>query len=168
MFTHIMVGSNNPDEAIAFYDAVLGAIGIQGKRMGESAFIAMQRAALSVSVNRAMVNPPHLQMAARLAFPPRHVPKSMRFTRRAVPMVDGVKASRVNVRARLVVLMALTCVIPMAIKFALLRPQKKRFSFRQTLFFIVVNLCGLFGDKGSGKKFSCKCNDFILKPWHGK
>ena len=38
MFTHIMVGSNNPDEAIAFYDAVLGAIGIQGKRMGESAF----------------------------------------------------------------------------------------------------------------------------------
>ena len=38
MFTHVMVGSNNPDEAIAFYDAVLGAIGIQGKKMGESAF----------------------------------------------------------------------------------------------------------------------------------
>lgn len=33
-----MVGSNNPDESIAFYDAALGAIGIKGQRMGESTF----------------------------------------------------------------------------------------------------------------------------------
>lgn len=38
MFTHVMVGANDPDKSIAFYDAALGALGIQGKRMGDSAF----------------------------------------------------------------------------------------------------------------------------------
>ena len=38
MFTHVMVGSNNSDASIAFYDAALGAIGIQGQRMGDRAF----------------------------------------------------------------------------------------------------------------------------------
>lgn len=38
MFTHIMVGANDPDKSIAFYDAALGALGIQGQRMGERAF----------------------------------------------------------------------------------------------------------------------------------
>lgn len=38
MFTHIMVGANDPDASIAFYDAALGALGIQGQRMGDRAF----------------------------------------------------------------------------------------------------------------------------------
>lgn len=38
MFTHIMVGSNDPDKSIAFYDAALGALGIQGSRSGHRAF----------------------------------------------------------------------------------------------------------------------------------
>ena len=38
MFTHIMVGANDPDASIAFYDAALGALGIQGNRMGDRAF----------------------------------------------------------------------------------------------------------------------------------
>ena len=38
MFTHIMVGANDPDKSIAFYDAALGALGIQGQRMGDRAF----------------------------------------------------------------------------------------------------------------------------------
>lgn len=38
MFTHIMVGANDPAKSIAFYDAVLGALGIQGQNMGERAF----------------------------------------------------------------------------------------------------------------------------------
>ena len=33
-----MVGANDPDKSIAFYDAVLGALGIQGRRSGDSAF----------------------------------------------------------------------------------------------------------------------------------
>lgn len=28
MFTHIMVGANDPEKSVAFYDAVLGALGI--------------------------------------------------------------------------------------------------------------------------------------------
>ena len=28
MFTHIMVGANNPEKSVAFYDAALGALGI--------------------------------------------------------------------------------------------------------------------------------------------
>lgn len=38
MFTHIMVGANDPDKSIAFYDAALGALGIKGQRMGDRAF----------------------------------------------------------------------------------------------------------------------------------
>ena len=38
MFTHIMVGANDPDKSIGFYDAALGALGIQGNRMGDRAF----------------------------------------------------------------------------------------------------------------------------------
>jgi len=30
MFTHVMVGTNNPDQARAFYDATFGALGITG------------------------------------------------------------------------------------------------------------------------------------------
>ena len=30
MFTHVMVGTNDPDKARAFYDAVFGALGIPG------------------------------------------------------------------------------------------------------------------------------------------
>lgn len=38
MFTHIMVGANDPTKSIAFYDAALGALGIQGQTMGDRAF----------------------------------------------------------------------------------------------------------------------------------
>jgi len=38
MFTHIMVGTNDPDKSIAFYDPTMAALGIMGMRMGESAF----------------------------------------------------------------------------------------------------------------------------------
>ena len=38
MFTHVMVGANDPDKSIAFYDAALGALGIPGNRMGDRAF----------------------------------------------------------------------------------------------------------------------------------
>ena len=38
MFTHIMVGTNDPARAFEFYDAVLGAIGVEGHHMGERAF----------------------------------------------------------------------------------------------------------------------------------
>lgn len=38
MFTHIMVGANDPEKSIAFYDATLGALGIKGQNMGERAF----------------------------------------------------------------------------------------------------------------------------------
>ena len=38
MFTHVMVGANDPDKSIGFYDAALGALGIQGQRMGDMAF----------------------------------------------------------------------------------------------------------------------------------
>jgi catechol 2,3-dioxygenase-like lactoylglutathione lyase family enzyme len=38
MFTHIMLGANDPAKSIAFYDAALGALGIKGMHMGESAY----------------------------------------------------------------------------------------------------------------------------------
>ncbi|WP_427454242.1 VOC family protein [Litorimonas sp. WD9-15] len=38
MFTHVMVGANDPDKSIAFYDASLGALGISGNRMGNRSF----------------------------------------------------------------------------------------------------------------------------------
>jgi catechol 2,3-dioxygenase-like lactoylglutathione lyase family enzyme len=38
MFTHIMLGANDPAKSIAFYDAALGALGIPGVHMGERAF----------------------------------------------------------------------------------------------------------------------------------
>ena len=38
MYTHIMVGTNDPDRAFQFYDAALGALGVEGHKMGEKAF----------------------------------------------------------------------------------------------------------------------------------
>lgn len=38
MFTHIMVGANDPAKSIAFYDAALTPLGIKGQTMGERAF----------------------------------------------------------------------------------------------------------------------------------
>jgi catechol 2,3-dioxygenase-like lactoylglutathione lyase family enzyme len=38
MFTHIMVGANDPAASIKFYDEALGALGIKGHHMGERAF----------------------------------------------------------------------------------------------------------------------------------
>ena len=40
MFTHIMVGANEPDASIGFYDAALSALGVQGRRRGDSAYYA--------------------------------------------------------------------------------------------------------------------------------
>lgn len=38
MFTHVMVGANDPAASIKFYDAALGALGIKGQSLGERAF----------------------------------------------------------------------------------------------------------------------------------
>jgi len=38
MFTHIMVGANDPSKSIAFYDAALSPLGINGQTMGDRAF----------------------------------------------------------------------------------------------------------------------------------
>jgi len=38
MFSHVMVGTNDPDKARAFYDAALGALGIQGQHTPKGAF----------------------------------------------------------------------------------------------------------------------------------
>ena len=38
MFTHIMVGTSDPEKSVAFYDATMAALGIKGMRMGERAY----------------------------------------------------------------------------------------------------------------------------------
>lgn len=38
MFTHIMVGANDPDASIAFYDAALAELDIKGNRRDDRAF----------------------------------------------------------------------------------------------------------------------------------
>lgn len=38
MFTHIMVGCNDLDESLPFYDATFAALEIPGQRMGDRAF----------------------------------------------------------------------------------------------------------------------------------
>ncbi|MXP40478.1 VOC family protein [Altererythrobacter soli] len=38
MFTHIVIGCNEPEKSIAFYDATFAALGIPGNRMGERAY----------------------------------------------------------------------------------------------------------------------------------
>ncbi len=38
MFTHIMIGTNNPEQARAFYDNALGALGVAASGPGERLF----------------------------------------------------------------------------------------------------------------------------------
>jgi catechol 2,3-dioxygenase-like lactoylglutathione lyase family enzyme len=38
VFTHIVIGCNEPESSIAFYDATFSALGIAGNRMGERAY----------------------------------------------------------------------------------------------------------------------------------
>ena len=38
MLTHVMVGTNNLDAAMKFYDATFGALGVQGQNAGDRAF----------------------------------------------------------------------------------------------------------------------------------
>jgi len=38
MYTHVMVGTNDPDKARAFYDAAFGALGIPGQHTERGAF----------------------------------------------------------------------------------------------------------------------------------
>ncbi|MEO0062014.1 MAG: hypothetical protein RLZZ08_574 [Pseudomonadota bacterium] len=38
VFSHVMVGANNPDQSIAFYDATFGVLGVPGQRMESRAF----------------------------------------------------------------------------------------------------------------------------------
>lgn len=52
MFTHIMVGANDPQKSIAFYDAVLGALGVQGQNMGDRAFYMKDGLAFGVAPPR--------------------------------------------------------------------------------------------------------------------
>ena len=50
MFTHVMVGTNDPDKARAFYDATFGALGISGQHTPEAArSTAARRPACSAS-----------------------------------------------------------------------------------------------------------------------
>ena len=52
MFTHIMVGANDPEVSIGFYDAVLGALDIQGQRMSDRAFYSAAGGAFGVGKPR--------------------------------------------------------------------------------------------------------------------
>ena len=52
MFTHVMVGANDPDTSIAFYDAALGALGIKGQRMGDRAFYGSMGGSGAFAVGR--------------------------------------------------------------------------------------------------------------------
>lgn len=52
MFTHVMVGANDPEKSIAFYDAVLGALGIQGQNMGDRAFYGQMGAGGAFGVGK--------------------------------------------------------------------------------------------------------------------
>lgn len=38
MYTHVLVGCDDPDKSIAFYDATFAALGVQGQRMEDRAF----------------------------------------------------------------------------------------------------------------------------------
>lgn len=38
MITHVVVGANDPEASIAFYDATFAALGIAGNRMGDRAY----------------------------------------------------------------------------------------------------------------------------------
>ena len=38
MYTHILVGTNDPDASVAFYDATFAPLGISGNRSGDSGF----------------------------------------------------------------------------------------------------------------------------------
>lgn len=38
MFTHVMVGTNDPDQARTFYDATFGALGVSGQHTPNGAF----------------------------------------------------------------------------------------------------------------------------------
>jgi catechol 2,3-dioxygenase-like lactoylglutathione lyase family enzyme len=38
VFTHIVVGTNDPAASAAFYDATFAALGVPGNRMGEAAY----------------------------------------------------------------------------------------------------------------------------------
>lgn len=48
MFTHVMIGANDPAKSIAFYDAVLGALGIKGMNMGDRSFYSSDGGAFGV------------------------------------------------------------------------------------------------------------------------
>ncbi len=44
MFTHIVVGTNDPEASASFFDATFGALGIPGNRdMGENKFYGAYR-----------------------------------------------------------------------------------------------------------------------------
>ena len=51
MFTHIVVGTNDPEASAAFYDATFGALGITGNRAGEASYYGTYETGF-FSVNR--------------------------------------------------------------------------------------------------------------------
>lgn len=51
MFTHIVVGTDDPDAAARFYDAIFGALGIPGNRAGDSSYYGSYEAGF-LSVGR--------------------------------------------------------------------------------------------------------------------
>lgn len=53
MFTHIMVGANDPEKSVAFYDAALGALGIPaGQPTPSGAFYSHNGGAFGVGAPR--------------------------------------------------------------------------------------------------------------------
>jgi len=53
MFTHVMVGANDPEKSVAFYNATLGALGIPaGQRTPSGAFYSHNGGAFGVGSSR--------------------------------------------------------------------------------------------------------------------
>ena len=114
MFTHIMVGSNDPEKSAAFYNAALGALGVSPAQ-GERLFYMHKGGAFGVGKPR---NGEAATCAngGTIGFQAESKRKSMRSMRRAAPMAAHVTARRVSAKTHRASLMALICATPMAIK----------------------------------------------------
>ena len=86
MFSHVMIGTNDLEKAKAFYDALLGTLGVRPARVdGHRIFYFTKTGVFSVSkpINGEPATPP---MAAPSALRPNRPSRPTRGTRRASPM----------------------------------------------------------------------------------
>jgi extradiol dioxygenase family protein len=99
MFSHIMIGTNDIEKAKAFYDALLGTLGIRPGRLRVSrtavcvSFTAHQ-AVCSLLHSRSTASPQHMEMAKPSALRPRRLNRPTHGTKRASPPA----ASRSRIR----------------------------------------------------------------------